>query len=498
MKHRDARAQRTASRREFIRHSALVAGAGVWIAASPRARALQEQPPSERLNVACIGVGGKGNSDSDQIARHANIVAVCDVDDKRLNAKMAQEVKDIGRPFEKAGRFNDFRKMFDELGKSIDAVTISTPDHMHAAATMMAIKLGKHVYTQKPMAHDVWEARQLRLAAVDNKIVSQMGNQGTASSKFREGVEVIRSGMLGAITEVHVWTNRPIWPQAPQIMTRLPAQPVPPYLHWDEWLGTAPERPYNAGYHPFKWRGFWDFGCGALGDMGCHTANLPFMAFNLAYPSSVQAEAGDLNPETCPSWARVTYEFPQRGELPPVKLTWYEGKKDGVLVHPPAELVAKVLGEAAKAPLQEEKEKKNGATTTRPATLRTPKLSTSGSIIVGDKGILYSPDAYGGTWYLLPAEEFHDYKAPPQTLPRNPMGDDEGQKIEWVAAIKGAPPALSNFDYAGMLTEFILLGNVAIRSPGTQLLWDGPNMKFPNAPQAEKLLRREYRSPWSV
>ncbi len=229
-----------ATRREFLKHSALAAGAGYWIANGPRVLALQEQAANDRLNVACIGIGGKGDSDSEQVARHANVVAVCDVDDKRLDAKIAQDVKGVGKAFEKAGRYNDFRKMFDELGKTIDAVTITVPDHMHAVATMMAIKLGKHVYTQKPVAHDVWEARQLRLAAKEAKIASQMGNQGTASPKFREGVELIRAGMLGAVTEVHVWTNRPIWPQAPKIMERPPAQPTPPYLHWDEWLGTAP------------------------------------------------------------------------------------------------------------------------------------------------------------------------------------------------------------------------------------------------------------------
>jgi predicted dehydrogenase len=468
-----------ATRRDFLKHSALLAGAGVWYVSSPPVLALPEQSLNERLNVACIGIGGKGDGDSSQVARHANVVAICDVDDKRLDAKMAQEVKGIGQPFEKAGRYNDFRKMFDELGKSIDAVTITVPDHMHALATMMAINLGKHVYTQKPMTHDVWEARQLRLAAKQKGIASQMGNQGTASPKFREGVEVIQSGMLGSVKEVHIWTNRPIWPQAPKIMSRPPEQPVPPYLHWDQWLGGAPERPYNAAYHPFKWRGFWDFGCGALGDMGCHTANLPFMALKLGYPSSIEAEAGDLNSETCPSWARVRYEFPARGEMPPVKVNWYEGRKDGTLVHPPAELVEQVLSEYAKVP-HDEKDKKSK----KPDADKTPKLNNSGSIIVGEKGMLYSPHDYGGVWYLLPAEQFHDYKAPPQTLARNPKGDDEGQKIEWIAAAK--------------VTEFILLGNVAIRSGSTKLQWDGENMKFPNAPEAEKLLRREYRSPWSL
>jgi predicted dehydrogenase len=486
-----------ASRREFIKRSAVLAGAGYFISHGPRVLALQEQAANDKLNVACIGVGGKGDSDSQHVSMHANVVAVCDVDDKTLDKKMGQEVNG-GRPFEKAKRFNDFRKMFDEMGKSIDAVTVTVPDHMHALASMTAMQLGKHCYTQKPMAHDVSEARMLRLAAKQYKVATQMGNQGTASPKFREGVEMIRAGVLGAISEVHVWTNRPIWPQAPQIMTRPPGEPVPPTLHWDEWLGTAPQRDYNKAYHPFKWRGFWDFGCGALGDMACHTANLPFMALKLGHPTSIEATAGDLNPETCPSWARVHYEFPEREGMPAVKVNWYEGRDESGLVHPPAELVDRVLSEFAKVPHADARASRRAATrpSTRPAAAA--KLNDSGAIIVGEKGLWYSPHDYGGVWHLLPGDKFHDYQPPTPTLPRNPKGDDEGQKMEWIDAIKGGKPALSNFDYAGMLTEFVLLGNVAIRNMGTKLEWDAANMKFPNAPQAESFLKREYRSPWTL
>jgi predicted dehydrogenase len=488
---KDGTVRSAASRRDFLKQSAFVAGMGVWVAAGPRTRAFAEQSPNERLNIACIGIGGKGDSDSEHAAQLANIVAICDVDAKRLASKAGQQVKNgatSDRPFEKAKQYSDFRKLFDELGKSIDAVTVSVPDHNHAVAAMTAIKLGKHVYCQKPMTHDVWEARQLRMAAREHKVATQMGNQGTASPKFREGVEVIRSGMLGPVKEFHVWTNRPIWPQAPTIMTRPPAQPVPDYLSWDQWLGTAPERPYNSAYHPFKWRGFWDFGTGALGDMGCHTANLPFMALKLEYPTSIEGEAGDLNPETYPSWAHVRYEFPAREGMPAVTGNWYEGKKDGKLVHPPEELVEKVLTEYAKVEHDDKKGKKG----------KKLELNNSGSIIVGEKGIMYSPHDYGGAWTLLPADDYRDYKAPPETLPRNPQGGDPGQKMEWVAAIKGGAPALSNFDYAGLLTEFILLGNVAIKNSGTKLAWDGANMKFPGNPQAEASLRRNYRGPYGA
>ena len=215
--------------------------------------------------------------------------------------------------------------------------------------------------------------------------------------------------------------------------------------------------------------------------MGCHTANMPFMALKLGYPSTLHGESEELNNETYPGWARVNYEFPARGDMQPVKVIWYEGRKDGKLVHPPEELVQKVLKEAGV-------KGKNG---------KPPELNSSGSLMVGDKGVMYSPHDYGGAWDLLPKEAFKDYKAPPQTLPRNPEGGDEGQKIEWLVAAKGGPAALSNFDYAGMLTEFILLGNVAIKA-GKKLEWDGPNMKFTNAPDADKFLKREYRKGWSL
>jgi len=482
--------KRKSTRRDFLKFSA-AASAGFWIAGrSTWAEDLGNPSPNERINLACIGIGGKGDSDSDNAAKHANLIAICDIDDQRLNKK--------GLKYPKAQKFNDFRKMFDALGKQIDAVTVSTPDHTHAVATMMAIKLGKGVYTQKPMTHDVWEARQLRLAASEARVATQMGNQGTATDKLREGVEVIQAGMIGAVREVHVWTDRPThwWPQSPDIKARAPEAPVPDYVHWDEWLGTAPARPYvKKYYHPHNWRGWWDFGCGALGDMGCHTANMPFMALKLGHPATIQAESEELNPETYPAWARIAYEFPARVELPPVKVFWYEGHKDGNVVQPPVELTEKVVAEYNKVLARRKDPRVDGG--------KKVGLSIGGSITVGEKGILYSPCDDGREWELLPADDFADYKPPTQTLARNPLGGgektmDEGQKLEWLAAIKGGPAPLSHFDYSGMLTEFILLGNVAVRAGGTKLEWDGPNLKFPNAPEAEHWLKRQYREPWSL
>jgi predicted dehydrogenase len=308
------------------------------------------------------------------------------------------------------------------------------------------------------------------------KVCTQMGNQGTAENGLRRAVELIQGGLLGPIKEVHVWTNRPIWPQAPKVMARPKGTfDIPGGLHWDEFLGPAPERPYAPGYHAFAWRGWWDFGTGAIGDMACHTANMAFMALKLGHPTKVSAEAGDVNPETCPSWAHVTLDFPARDTLPPVTLHWYEGKKDGKKVLPPEELIAKAT-------------KASG----RP-------LVDSGSILVGEKGILYSPNDYGASFVVSPGEllEGKDLKKL-ERLPGN-GGGDSGHKREWVEAIKAGKPslALSNFDYAAMLTEAFLLGNVAIRT-GKGFEWDGPAFKVTGNDKAMSYIKTEYRKGWDL
>ncbi len=448
---------RRTTRRQFIQQTGL-AGLGFWVAGG--LTPTFSRSPNEKLSIAGIGVGGKGQSDITQAGRVGNVVAICDIDDNTLG-KMAGN-------FPNAKKYNDFRKMFDELGKSIDAVTVSTPDHTHAVAAMMAIKMGKHVYCQKPLTHTVREARELRLAARKYKVCTQMGNQGSAGNGLREAVEAVQAGVIGPVTEAHVWTNRPIWPQAPKLTKRPEPKPVPPHVHWDEWLGPAPQRPYGEGYHPFAWRGFWDFGTGALGDMACHTANMAFRALKLGYPSSVCAENGEINPETYPGWATITFQFPARGELPPVKFVWYEGHHDGKKNLPPKELFH---GENPPG---------------------------SGSLLVGAKGVLYSPDDYGGSYKLLPKNNFEGFQKPQPTLPRNGKGD-LGMKEEWARAIMENKPeiAYSNFDFAGLLTETILLGNVAMRA-GKKLDWDAENMKFTNAPDAEKFLHFEYRNGWTL
>jgi predicted dehydrogenase len=454
---------RRSSRRKFLQGAAAV-GAGFFIGGSP-VLLRAERAANERLRFAGIGVGGKGDGDINQAGQLGDVVALCDIDDKTLAGQADKHPN--------AKKFNDYREMFDKMGKDIDAVTISGPDHMHAPAAAMAIKMKKHVYVQKPLTHDVFEARRLRELAKEHNVCSQMGNQGTAENGLREAVELVHAGVIGKVTEAHVWTNRPIWPQAPQVTQRLPEQPVPGHVHWDLFLGGAPERPYNSGYHPFKWRGWLDFGTGALGDMACHTANMAFMALKLASPTSIVAEAGDVNAETYPSFARIVFQFPARGDMAPVTFTWYEGKKDGKKVLPPEELLAKVL--------------KQGE-----------KLADSGSLLVGDKGILFSPNDYGAQYRLMPEKNFEGLKKPEPTLPRNGKGD-KGMKEEWVQAIKANKPsiAMSNFDYSGMLTETILLGNVAIRA-GKKLEFDGAKLAFTNAPECNALLKREYRKGWGL
>jgi predicted dehydrogenase len=500
------------NRREFLKQSAL-AGIGFWAAGGIALAA--SKSPNEQINFACIGVGGKGSSDADHAAKLGNVVAICDIDENTLNGKANQREKEKDKdgkeretdrqPFAKARKYTDFRKMLEEMDKDIDAVTVSTPDHMHAPAAVMAMRMKKHVYCQKPLTHSVYEARLMRETAEKMGVATQMGNQGTASDGLRRGVEIIRDGVIGPVREVHVWTNRPIWPQGGDAiikthvggaaafaalhgksLTDIQPPAVPSHVKWDLWLGVAPERPYDPIYHPFSWRGWWDFGTGALGDMACHTANMPFMALKLGAPTRIFARSGAINPETYPTWARIEFEFPARGDMPAVKLFWYEGQIEGKKVLPPEELT------------------------------KGQHVSDSGCLLVGDKGILFSPNDYGEQYTLLPEKDFKDYKGPEPTLPRNGKGD-EGQKAEWVAAIRGGQAALSNFNYAATLTETILLGNVAMRAgkphkmkvhdkndkkekevEGRLIEWDAEQMRATNAPEAAQFIKPEFRKGWDL
>jgi len=422
--------------------------------------------PSEMLNVAIIGAGGMGTVNTkallvgalsedemrernaqieDDLHEHSGVrvVAVCDVD-----ANNRDRVRDMVN--EKYGNkdcvtYNDFREML--TSEDIDAVVVATPDNTHAVATMAAIRMGKHVYCEKPLTHDVFEARKITQAAQEAKVATQMGNQGQASEKTRLICEFILDGAIGPVHEVRAWCDAKISPRGIDRPKETP--PVPSTLDWDLWLGPAPYRPYHPCYHPFSWRGWWDFGTGVLGDIGCHVFHPIFKALKLGHPTSVEASSSGVNSETVPLASIVRYKFPARSEMPPVTLTWYDG----------------------------------GLMPARPEELEEGRNLSGGALYIGDKGKMMGHR-------LIPESKMKSYKRPPKTLPRS-----VGHYKEWIEACKGGKPAGSNFDFAGLVTEVVLLGNIALRT-GKKVQWDAKEMKVANIPEANKYIQRQYRQGW--
>ncbi len=456
-------------RRQFITRTGLAAG-GLGLGALGFPAIVRGQNLNSKINIACIGVGGKGDSDVNDSAKCGGvIVGLCDVDRRTLDKKGAQ--------YPDAKKFADYREMLSQLGAGVDAVTISGPDHMHGSAAALAMGMGKHIYCQKPLTQTVWEARELKRLAKEKNLATQMGNQGSANPGLRRAVEVIQGGVIGAPKELHVWSNRPIWPQG---IDRSPkSDPVPDWLNWDLWLGPAALRPYVEGaYHTFAWRGWTDFGTGALGDMACHTVNMPFRALKLGYPNVVECEmASRIYSETYPLTSRIRFEFPERDGLPPLKFWWYDGapNADFKPLRPYPNIVKDVVA-------------MNG------------KLPESGCLIIGEKGVLFSPDDYGAQFHIqlkgensfTKGEDHPAAKAIPESIPRSP-----GHNQEWFDMMKGGAPAYSNFEIAGYLTEIILLGCIALRvGEGVRMDWDGPNMKSPNCPEAAKFVKRNNRAGW--
>jgi predicted dehydrogenase len=440
------------SRRSFVKGAAAVAAFTVV----PRhvLGGAGKVPPSEKLNIAGIGIGGRGEGDLDECGSE-NIVALCDVDEKHAAR--------VFKKYPNARKWTDFRKMLDEQ-KDIDAVVIAVPDHLHAVVAMAAIKRGKHVYCEKPLAHCIWECRQLTLAAREAKVATQLGNQGQASESNRLVSEIIWDGALGAVREVHAWCNRPISQRGIERPKDTP--PVPPTLNWDLWLGPAKYRPYNGAYLPFSWRGWWDFGTGVLGDIGCHQLDPVFRALKLGYPTTVEACSSNMDEgpavkgETAPKSSIVRFEFPAREGFPPLTLTWYDG---GLMPQRPAELEeGRKFGEA------------------------------DDNLFVGDKGKMLG-------YRLIPEARMKEYGKPPQKIARSP-----GHHKEWINACKGGPAARANFDWAGPLTEAVLAGNIALKmekqlyEKGLKLHHDGPKMQVTNLPEANKYIRDEYREGWSL
>lgn len=448
--------------------------------------------PNAKINVAAIGIGGKGGSDVQNSSRE-NIVALCDVDETN------QGVNRVRQQHPDAKFFRDYRKMFDEMGKSIDAVIIATPDHLHAVIASLAMRMRKHVYCQKPLTQTIYEARYLRDLARRTRVVTQMGNMGGIENGLRRAAEIVRAGVLGSVREVYVWSNRPIWPQG---MERPAGEdPVPAGLDWDLWIGRAPMRPFKTGvYHPWNWRAWLDFGTGALGDMACHTANMPFHALKLGYATEVEAETPEgMNTESYPIASKIRFEFPAREGLAPLTFRWYDGGKRlpnarGRTVHdgtckPPREVTADVEAFQGQVP-------------------------GSGCLLVGEKGKLFSPDDYGTRFFLklegMPGfvegrnrqtgQEHEAIRNIPQSIPRSTTGSgDGGHHAEWLKAIREDKPeqCFARFESAAYLTEIILLGCVAMRA-GRKLEWDGPNMRAKNAPEAAQFVKPQMRSGWKL
>jgi hypothetical protein len=487
------------SRRDFLRGSLLGAGAlalNSYGADKPKSNktpkpkkvVLPPNPGAAKLFLAAVGCGGKGGGDiSEMMDAGMSIGALCDVDETSLNKKAAV----VREKFPDVRLYRDFREMLAKEKDRIHAVTVSTPDHMHAPAAALAMSLGKHVYCQKPLTHTIWEARRLRELAKSTGVVTQMGNQGSASDELRRGVEVLQAGVIGQIKEVHVWTNRPIWPQGIDRPTQV--DPVPATLDWNLWLGVAPDRPFaDKTYHPFKWRGWHDFGTGALGDMACHTCNLAFRALNLGYATEVEAETEGGKPETYPLHGKIRFQFPARPNpvntsemLPPVTFTWYEGKWK-----PNAELLKDVVEFTGPSRDKDGKEK--------PA-----ELPGSGCYFIGDKGRFFSGGDYGGGNVLRMNDEpklrgitKHEAAvAVPERLPRS--GNNYREWVDACVANKPGDP-YSRFEIAAYLTEIILVGCFALRMPGKKIEWDGPNMRSPNTPEVAPLVKGIYRPGWTV
>lgn len=432
---------RKISRRDFM-SAAAVAAAFTFVPRHVLGGA-RYTSPSEKLNVACIGVSGMGGSDVSQM-RTENLVAFCDVDWGHAAGTFKR--------YPNVKKYRDFRKMLDKEGKNIDAVTVSTPDNIHAVAAMRAIKMRKHVYCQKPLAHDVFEVRQLTEAARKYNVMTQMGIQIHAEDTVKVVVEIVKSGMIGEVRKVDIFSDKN-WGGGTRPDE---GQPLPETLDWDLWLGPAPWRPYHKVYVPGNWRRWWDFGTGTLGDMGCHIIDPVFWALDLKYPISVEAHPGKFNDETYPEATVVRWEFPERGNLPPVTVTWYDGDNRPFL---PKEL--------------------------EPGR----KLPGQGGLYYGEKGTIMAPHMGGPR--LIPESKMKGFKVEP-FLPRG-----VNHYEEWIRACKGGPKPSASFDYSGPLSETILLGNVAARA-GQKLFWDGPNFKVTNMPDAEKYLKREYREGWSL
>jgi predicted dehydrogenase len=511
--------KRSGVTRRYFFYGSLLAGA-VPIAgfgSKPSLKMLGYKSPNEKLNIASIGAGGKAASDIHACAHTENIVALCDVDENRA--------KKIYTEYEQVPKYKDFRVMLDKEAKNIDAVIVTIPDFMHATAATWAMERGKHVYVQKPLAHTIWECHELAEAAAKYGVATQMGNQGYSNEGTRQCAEMIWAGEIGNVTEVHAWTNRPVWPQG--IPDLPPPSPVPSTLDWDLWLGIAKDRPYSDKYLPFSWRGFYDFGSGALGDMACHILGAPNMALRLGAPTSVECVKLEGHSDYYyPTKAVLRFDFPARGSMPPVKIFWHSGMQEqpdipgvpkgevlgdlrknqrGAMDQDPIEHLPEIQGgiftQAYFQPGPENEEPKPQPPPQPQSTDPNAKLDqkvgrlisqgSNGSLFIGDKGMI-TTGTYGEYTRLLPVEKMRDYHFPPEFLERSP-----GHYRDWIRACKGGRPACSNFSISAPFTQWINLGVLAVRLQ-TKLEWDNEKMRITNNSEADKLLKPSFRKGWSI
>jgi len=425
-------------RRDMLKTTA-AATAGFWLGTA--ASDCLADSPNERLNIAFIGIGGRGGANLGGLADQ-NVVALCDVDDQRAGSAYER--------FPTAKKYYDFRRMLDEMDKQIDAVVVSTPDHTHFHPSMMAMSMGKHLYCEKPMAHSVWEVRQMTDLAREKKLATQLGAQRHALDNMHRVVELIKSGAIGDVTEVHSWIGGDRG--MPSVPTEF--EPAPPHLKWDLWLGPAAERPYHKTYCPYGWRFWWDFGTGETGNWGCHILDIPYWALDLKHPTRAEGSGPPVHEQTTPKSMTTRFEFPARGDLAPVTLHWYHAKSG-------------------------------------PEILREKGLPAGGNntLFIGSEGMLLCGF---GSRKLYPEEKFKDFKAPEKFIPDSP-----GFYREWVQACKGGHAATCNFDYTGPMTETVLLGNVAYRVQGA-FTWDSEKLQATGNDAAQQYIRTPYREGWQV
>ncbi len=470
------------TRRSFLTRTALAAGGLAAAHAFPVPNLLSAESSGEKLKCVVIGCGGRGMTHlGDGIAKTGQIpYALVDPDEKRF-AVVKKWMEGRKLSADKVQTFTDYRAMFDKIGKEIDAVFIASPNHQHALPALIAMQLGKGVYCEKPVCHDVAEARKMREMARKSKAPTQMGNQGHCEEGYRRLCEYIQAGAIGKVTETHSWTDRANGGVGP----RPPYEPVPAGLDWDSWIGPAPYRDFHSDLHPHEWHGWFDFGNGSIGNMGCHVLDGAYWALQLDHPVAIEMEeVRGGSDERYPTGSRIRWDFPARGDQPAVKVTWYEGLRKDAQAEASGNLRTARGNARNLPPLIAELQRD----------YPDEEFGTNGSLYVGDKGIIYT-GCYGERMHIVPMERMREMSEPPKTLPRTK--DVFTDFVE--ACLAGKKETAASFEYGTRLTEFTLLANLAqYAGPGKRVEWDGPNMKVANFPELNRWIERPYRSGWKA